>query len=130
MPQSPTTRRKLAGVRARVRRSFAMRWLHSATLVSAVVFGAVAGCQIPEEVQSEIACTTVCTCLGGGVGLQRCIDGCIADGSLGRAPEDCFECIQAHAKTCSTLENDCEPLCATPQPVPEDDGTPDGGLPL
>lgn len=92
----------------------------------ALTFGA---CDIPAEVKSQIACTTVCTCFEGPIGVDECIDECIEDGDLGQVPEDCFECIQTHANQCSTLEADCEPLCERSEP-PEDlpmDSTSIGG---
>lgn len=85
------------------------------------------GCEIPSEVQAEMACTTICNCIASPVQVDECIAECIDEGDLGSVPEDCFECIQSHANQCSTLERDCEPLCEMPQPLPED--LPDGGMP-
>ncbi|HET9483867.1 MAG TPA: hypothetical protein VFO79_07910 [Xanthomonadales bacterium] len=85
------------------------------------------GCDIPPEVKAEMTCTTVCACFGRPIDQQECVDDCIAQGNFRVIPEDCFECIQAHANSCSTLEADCEPLCErTPPP---DDTFPDGGMP-
>ena len=84
------------------------------------------GCDIPPEVKAEMTCTTVCACFARPIDQQSCVDECIAQGNFAVIPEDCFECIQAHSNTCSTLEADCEPLCeATPPP---DDMFPDGGM--
>ena len=85
----------------------------------------IAGCDIPPEVKSEIACTTVCTCFAPG-DVEGCVTDCVDDGDLGLVPDDCFECIQLHANQCSTLLADCEPLCEMPQPDPPQG--PDGGL--
>ena len=85
----------------------------------------LAACDIPPEVKSQIACTTICTCVIGAGNVDGCIDECIEEGDFRTLPEDCFECIQSHANQCSTLEEDCEPICDTPEP-PND--FPDGGL--
>jgi len=106
------------------------RWKWLAVCLLATTALPLAACDIPPEVQAELACTTLCTCFGGTLpGPQReaCVQECVADSNLGSVPQDCFECIQAHANACSTLEEDCEPLCATPQPVP-DPVLPDGGM--
>ena len=84
------------------------------------------GCEIPPEVKSQIACTTICTCFAGAAGVNECVDDCVEDGDFGQVPEDCFECIQSHANQCMTLEDDCESLCEPPPPPPED--LPDGGI--
>ena len=94
-------------------------------IISTCVALWLGACDIPADVKSQIACTTVCTCFVGPVGVDECIEECIEDGDLGQVPEDCFECIQIHANQCSTLEDDCEPLCERSQP-PED--RPDGGM--
>lgn len=82
-------------------------------------------CDVPPDVKSQIACTTICTCFFGPVGVDRCVEECIDEGDLATVPEDCFECIQSHANQCATLERDCESLCEAPQP-PND--LPDGGM--
>jgi hypothetical protein len=85
------------------------------------------GCEIPPDVKSQMACTTICTCfLGGAASVEACTNDCVADGDFAVVPEDCFECIQSHANQCPTLEDDCEPLCDTPEPPQED--LPDGGM--
>ena len=86
----------------------------------------LAGCfNTPPEVRTQIACTTVCTCLLPQQG-QRCVDDCIAGGELALLSDECFECIQTHANQCSKLEDDCQPLCE--QAMPTED-FPDGGMP-
>ncbi|MBA3503295.1 MAG: hypothetical protein M4D80_10260 [Myxococcota bacterium] len=76
-------------------------------------------CEIPPDVKSQIACTTICTCFGQP-DVEDCTNECIEEGDLGQLPEDCFECIQTHANQCSTLEEDCEAICARPEPPVED----------
>lgn len=86
------------------------------------------GCEIPPDVKSQIACTTLCTCFFGNdltTSIEACTSECVEEGDLEVVPEDCFECIQSHANQCTTLERDCEPLCETPEPPQED--LPDGG---
>ena len=84
------------------------------------------GCDIPPEVKLEMACTSVCTCFTtGDIAIQKCVQDCVQDGDLGLVTDDCFECIQAHSMMCTTLEDDCEPLCDMPNPPPD---TPDGGM--
>jgi hypothetical protein len=85
------------------------------------------GCDIPPDVKSQMACTTLCTCdLGSAASVEACTNECVEDGDFAVVPEDCFECIQAHANQCTTLEDDCEPLCNTAEPPQED--LPDGGI--
>ena len=86
----------------------------------------VGGCEIPDDVKVQMACTTVCTCFGGGLSVETCTDACVDDGEFRALPEDCFECIQAHANQCKSLESDCEPVCARSEPPNED--LPDGGI--
>jgi hypothetical protein len=82
-------------------------------------------CDIPPDVKSQIACTTVCTCFANPNNVDECTDDCIEEGDLGQVSEDCFECIQTHANQCSTLEDECEALCSSPEPP---DDLPDGGM--
>jgi hypothetical protein len=91
------------------------------------VVALLGACDIPADVKSQIACTTLCTCFVGPIGSNDCVDECIADGEFAQIPDDCFECIQTHANQCSTLESDCEPLCEQ-RPPPPDDDFPDGGM--
>ncbi|MBA3398297.1 MAG: hypothetical protein H0T89_37065 [Deltaproteobacteria bacterium] len=82
---------------------------------------ALGACDIPPQVQAEMACTTICNCFDGdGVPseTEQCIARCIDESGLGSVPQDCFECIQAHANACSTLVEDCDPLCRSPEPDP------------
>lgn len=88
-----------------------------------VVVLVVAGCNTPPEVKLEIACTTICQCVSPFV--DTCVDSCVDDNNPQLIADDCFECIQLHAMQCSTLEDDCEPLCEMPKPPPEG---PDGGM--
>ena len=84
----------------------------------------LAGCDTPADVKAQIACTTLCNCFGGPIGKDACVSDCVEDSGIGQAPDDCFECIQAHASECSTLQRDCNRLCLRP-PAPGD--LPDGG---
>lgn len=88
----------------------------------------VGACDIPPEVRSQIACTTICTCISGALDPDSCIAECIEEADFTQIPDDCFECIQTHANQCSTLEQDCEPLCDRPMPDPPN-GFPDAGMP-
>lgn len=84
------------------------------------------GCEIPPDVRAQIACTTICTCFAGASAVEECTSDCVEDGDFQTVPDECFECIQSHANQCSRLENDCEALCARPEPPQED--LPDGGM--
>lgn len=109
-----------------------MRWIDRWRWLAICLALPVAACDIPAEVQAELACTTVCTCLGNFLPdspqLEGCVQECVAESNLGNVPQDCFECIEAHKNACSTLENDCEPLCEMPQPEPPPDLPTDGGM--
>ena len=82
----------------------------------------VAACDIPPDVKSQMSCSTICTCLTPPTQRDECITECVSEGDFATITEDCFECIQQHSTMCSTLENDCEPLCERPQPPPGPDG--------
>ncbi|MDQ3365980.1 MAG: hypothetical protein M3680_11185 [Myxococcota bacterium] len=102
-----------------------MRWIALGLSWLAVGFAA---CSIPPEVQAQLTCDVICGCLAGPADLDACTTGCIDEAQFRNLPEDCFECIQAHANACSTLEQDCEDLCDVPRPEPDDDAPPmDGG---
>jgi hypothetical protein len=83
-------------------------------------------CAIPPDVKAQIACTTICTCFVGQLDVEECTNECVEEGDFQQLPEDCFECIQTHANQCSMLEDECEALCARPEPPVED--LPDGGM--
>ena len=89
----------------------------------------LAGCEIPAEVKAEMACTTVCTCFAMPFDRDDCITECVADSDFGELPDDCFECVQAHANSCSTLASECEPICEQARPPDPPTDVPDGGLP-
>lgn len=71
----------------------------------------VLACQTPQSVRDESSCETVCRCLEPNVPSvqEECISACVED--LGPIDDDCASCIAEHANECSTLENDCFPLC-------------------
>lgn len=78
--------------------------------------GALAtGCETPQSVQDEIACTTVCRCFstGGPLDEDACITECVGD--LGPVSDECFTCINTFANECTALAEECSGACGPSQ---------------
>ncbi len=84
-----------------------------------LVVGAIAlaaGCDTPQAVTDEVACTTVCKCFTSLPSEQdECVTDCIGD--LGPVSDPCAACIAEHANACSTLIADCQAQCTSAQPT-------------
>ena len=107
-----------------------MRWIDRWRWLAICLALPFAACDLPPEQQAEMACTTVCSCVGGllpdSPQLDACVQECVTELNFDQVSEDCFECVTAHANACSTLEADCEPICDGPEPQP--DVPTDGGM--
>lgn len=102
-----------------------MRWI----AVGVVISFCLAACEISPQEQEKLVCTTFCKCVAASpfpAAQEECVTECVADTEFEGLPQDCAECIYSHVEACSTLEQDCEPICDRPQPPPG----PDGGITL
>lgn len=80
-------------------------------------------CDVPQGVQDEIACTTLCRCFTTIASEEEaCIDECIED--LAPVQETCATCVNLHANECSTVVEDCGAVCFQAQPLETDQGEP------
>lgn len=74
----------------------------------AVVTALAGGCDTPQAVQDEIACTNLCGCFA--VDQEECVAECIVDFSP--VADDCAICITTFANECSMLLDECETPCS------------------
>ena len=65
------------------------------------------------------ACEPLCQCAEAPLpGVQRdCTSTCIVQFERGPLPESCTACIADHAGRCTTLFEDCDPLCRQATPL-------------
>jgi hypothetical protein len=91
----------------------AMRWIVSGVLVLAL------GCDRPQEVIDQQACSVLCDCIGdpSPQGQEQCIEVCVSQ--LGPINEACQACIGDNVERCSLIESECEEPCVGPQPDPD-----------
>jgi hypothetical protein len=83
-----------------------------------LVFLAACTQSVADEAQSF--CTPLCRCLDSPLpGQQRdCTTACIADFETNPLGDLCLQCVAQHAQHCTTLIDDCNPVCAQAQATP------------
>lgn len=83
---------------------------------------ALAACDSTPAERASAACTIVCRCQLPPVPAQQeeCVDECVPEFLQANVPEECTQCLEANATSCSTIELLCEDACDQPQPPIDD----------
>lgn len=82
------------------------------------MLAALWGCTQTVQDEARGVCQVLCDCTTAPLPAARteCNTKCVGQFSSNPLPELCVECVLEHQNRCSTVEDDCNPLCQQTQP--------------